>query len=76
MQMSLCARRPVVIADVPSHQPFVKGNGWKVSTQEQLVEAFRSVESNPAALEEMSQRSLEIASDLLDYRRMATRLLV
>jgi len=76
MQMSLCARRPVVIADVPSHQPFVKGNGWKVSNQEQLTKAFTSIDKDPSVLEEMSQRSLEIASDLLDYRRMAKRLLV
>lgn len=76
MQMSLCARRPVVIADVPSHEPFVKGNGWKVSNQEQLTNAFVSIEKDPSVLEEMSQRSLEIASDLLDYRRMAKRLLV
>lgn len=75
MQMSLCARRPVVIADVPSHQPFVKTNGWKVKTQEQLEAAFKAIESDPATLKEMSQRSLEIASDLLDYRRMAKRLL-
>lgn len=76
MQMSLCARRPVVIADVPSHEPFVKGNGWKVSNAQQLTDAFTSVEKDPSALMQMSQRSLEIASDLLDYRRMAKRLLV
>ncbi|MNO53314.1 putative glycosyl transferase [compost metagenome] len=76
MQMSLCARRPVVIADVPSHQPFVQGNGWKVSNQDQLTNAFTSIEKDPSVLEEMSQRSLEIASDLLDYRRMAKRLLI
>lgn len=76
MQMSICARCPVVIADVPSHEPFVKGNGWKVSTQEQLTNAFVSIEKNPSVLDEMSQRSLEIAYDLLEYRRMAKRLLV
>lgn len=76
MQMSLCARRPVIIADVPSHQPFVKGNGWKVSNQDQLTGAFEAIDRDPSVLGEMSQRSLEIASDLLDYRRMAKRLLV
>lgn len=76
MQMSICARCPVVIGDVPSHEPFVKGNGWKVSTQEQLTNAFVSIEKNPSVLDEMSQRSLEIAYDLLEYRRMAKRLLV
>ncbi|WP_137807892.1 glycosyltransferase family 4 protein [Pseudomonas sp. G(2018)] len=76
MQMSICARCPVVIADVPSHEPFVKGNGWKVSNQEQLSNAFASIEKDPSVLSGMSQRSLEIAYDLLEYRRMAKRLLV
>jgi 1,2-diacylglycerol 3-alpha-glucosyltransferase len=76
MQMSICARRPVVIADVPSHEPFVKGNGWKVSNQEHLTNAFASIEKDPSVLNEMSQRSLAIAYELLEYRRMAKRLLV
>ncbi|MCG8295049.1 MULTISPECIES: glycosyltransferase family 4 protein [Pseudomonas] len=76
MQMSLCARRPVIVADVPSHEPFVKGNGWAVTGQAQLQEAFIAIETDPLILRQMSQRSLEIASDLLDYRRMAKRLLV
>ncbi|NHC52421.1 glycosyltransferase family 4 protein [Pseudomonas sp. AU8050] len=75
MQMSLCARCPVMIADVPSHQPFVEGNGWKTSSVEDQIAAFDAVEKNPAILDEMSIRSFEIASKLLDYRRMAARLL-
>jgi glycosyltransferase involved in cell wall biosynthesis len=76
MQMSLCARCPVVVADVPSHQPFVQGNGWKVTSLEDQVSAFEQIERNPALLQAMSIRSLEIATELLDYRRMAKRLLV
>lgn len=76
MQMSICARRPVVIADVLSHEPFVKGNGWKVSNQEQLTNVFASIDKDPSILGSMSQRSLEIAHELLEYRRMAKRLLV
>lgn len=75
MQMSLCARRPVIIADVPSHVPFVDGNGWKVKSQGDLVEAFAEIEAKPEILDLLSLRSLEIASNLLDYRRMAKRLL-
>lgn len=76
MQMSLCARCPVVVADVPSHQPFVQGNGWKVASYQDQVSAFEQIERNPALLQEMSIRSWEIASELLDYRRMAKRLLI
>jgi glycosyltransferase involved in cell wall biosynthesis len=76
MQMSLCARCPVVVADVPSHQPFVQGNGWKVTSLQDQVSAFEQIERNPALLKGMSTRSWEIASELLDYRRMAKRLLI
>lgn len=76
MQMSLCARCPVIVADVPSHQPFVQGNGWKISAFEDQVSAFEQIESDPALLRGMSTRSWEIASELLDYRRMAKRLLI
>ena len=76
MQMSLCARCPVIIADVPSHRPFVNGNGWTVSTLEQQISVFQEVENNPGALSSMSIRSFEIASELLDYQRMAKRILI
>jgi len=76
MQMSLCARCPVIIADVPSHEPFVKGNGWKVSDMQAQVLAFKQIENDPDVLREMSTRSFEIASELLDYRRMAKRILI
>lgn len=75
MQMSLCARRPVIIADVPSHVPFVDGNGWKVNSEADLIDVFATIESSPDILATFSKRSFEIASNLLDYRRMAKRLL-
>lgn len=75
MQMSLCARCAVMVANVPSHQPFVRGNGWKLSTLTDQVAAFKQIENKPDILHEMSKCSFEIASELLDYRRMAKRLL-
>ncbi|MFJ4066651.1 glycosyltransferase family 4 protein [Pseudomonas sp. NPDC089996] len=75
MQMSLCARRPVIVADVPSHVPFVQGNGWTVRDESDLLRAFAQIEADPGILDTYSRRSYEIASNLLDYRRMAKRLL-
>ncbi|MCE0755281.1 MULTISPECIES: glycosyltransferase family 4 protein [Pseudomonas] len=75
MQMSLCARRPVIVADVPSHVPFVQGNGWAVRNENDLVNTFAKIEADPGILDTYSKRSYEIASSLLDYRRMAKRLL-
>ncbi|WP_410481563.1 glycosyltransferase family 4 protein [Pseudomonas plecoglossicida] len=75
MQMSLCARRPVIVADVPSHVPFVQGNGWVVRAETDLITAFATIEADPGLLDTYSKRSFEIASSLLDYRCMAKRLL-
>ncbi|MFV3288146.1 glycosyltransferase family 4 protein [Pseudomonas sp. NY11955] len=75
MQMSLCARRPVIVADVRSHVPFVQGNGWAVRDENELLRAFAKIEADPGILDTYSRRSYEIASSLLDYRRMAKRLL-
>jgi glycosyltransferase involved in cell wall biosynthesis len=75
MQMGLCARCPVILDDVPSHKPFVDGNGWLVRSADELAAAFRQVEADPVALDAMSGRSLAIAAKLLDYRTLAARVL-
>jgi glycosyltransferase involved in cell wall biosynthesis len=74
MQMSLCARCPVVLDDVPSHAPFVNGNGWLLSTTDDLRSVLDTISEAPNALAQMSARSLEIASRLLDYRVLAARI--
>ncbi|MCM8594238.1 glycosyltransferase family 4 protein [Accumulibacter sp.] len=74
MQMSLCARCPVILDAVPSHVPFLDGNGWSVSDSRDLARAFMEVASDPAALGVKAGRSLEIARRLLDYRTLAARL--
>jgi hypothetical protein len=75
MQMSLCARCPVVLDDVPSHIPFVEGNGWLLKKTDDLLAVFRAISVNPDALAPMSAQSLRIASRLLDYRALAARIL-
>jgi 1,2-diacylglycerol 3-alpha-glucosyltransferase len=74
MQMSLCLRCPVVLDDVLSHAPFVDGNGWLVKDSEDLTRVLYEVESSPGQLPAMSARSLEIARQLLDYRKLAARI--
>jgi len=75
MQMSLCARCPVVLDDTPSHQPFVNGNGWLIKDAARLVDVFNQIAQNPATLVNMSQQSLSIARELLDYKSLAARIL-
>jgi glycosyltransferase involved in cell wall biosynthesis len=74
MQLAICARCPVILDDAPSHRPFVTGNGWLVSTEADLVNALRQIQSDPAILLRMSTQSLKVANALLDYRTLAARL--
>lgn len=76
MQMALCCRRPVVIADVPSHRVFIEGNGLLVRSNQQLAKALTTLaEVSEEKLTEMSRRSAAVASRLLDYRQQAMRVL-
>lgn len=75
MQMSLCARCPVVLDDVLSHGPFVDGNGWLVKDGAGLESVFSQIRDQPELLGRMSIRSRQIAEQLLDYRSLAARVL-
>ena len=75
MQMSLCARCPVVLDDVLSHRPFVDGNGWLVRDAVGLESVFAQIRDQPDLLDRMSDRSYQIAQRLLDYRSLAARIL-
>ena len=75
MQMSLCARCPVIVDDVPSHEPYVHGNGWLVKDEVELKEAFEDISRSSEKLQFMSIKSLGIAYDLLDYKNLAARIM-
>jgi 1,2-diacylglycerol 3-alpha-glucosyltransferase len=74
MQMSLCCRCVVVIDDVPSHQPFMNDNGWLINEAQSLETIFTEIGLNEAKLPSMSKNSATIASELLDYKKLAARL--
>lgn len=75
MQMALCSRCPVILDDVASHGPFVRGNGWIIRGESGLYAAFQEIRRDPSCLSRMSLQSLEIAKTLLDYSRLAERIL-
>lgn len=75
MQMSLCTRCAVVLADVPSHKPYLDGNGWLLHEGVTMQDVFSQISSRPHLLEKLSQQSAQLAARLLDYRALAARLL-
>lgn len=74
MQMSISCRCAVILDDVPSHRPFIDGNGWLIGPHLALAQAFESAAQHPEALASMAERSASIATRLLDYRSLAARL--
>lgn len=74
MQMSLCARCPVILDDVPSHKPYVDGNGWLINDVSEVPVILKKIASDPGLLPRMSDMSLTIARRLLDYRVLARRI--
>lgn len=78
LQNSICCRCAVIADDVPSHHPFLQGNGWLVRDAETLKSAFEAAIQAvcDGELQRMQTRSLDIAEQLLDYRKMAQRLTV
>ncbi|MEZ8292912.1 glycosyltransferase family 4 protein [Vibrio splendidus] len=74
MQMSICARCVVIIDNVLSHVPFVQGNGYLLDEKRTLEDAFSELISNKDYLENMSNASLSIAYDLVDYNKLARRI--
>tara|TARA_A100000171_G_C2136619_1_gene150736 strand:+ start:1725 stop:2855 length:1131 start_codon:yes stop_codon:yes gene_type:complete len=73
MQMSLCCRCAVILDDVPSHHVYVRGNGWLVKSQQDLVAAVRESAGSGDALKKMASVSAHISSSTLDYARLAKR---
>ncbi|WP_313135714.1 glycosyltransferase family 4 protein [Stutzerimonas nitrititolerans] len=76
LQNSICCRCAVIVDDVPSHQPFVKSNGWMMHDTTSLEQAFRAavLAFQEERLAQMQKQSLHIARELLDYEKMAQRL--
>ncbi|KAB8043999.1 glycosyltransferase family 4 protein [Janthinobacterium aquaticum] len=75
MQMAVCCRKPVIIADVLSHRALIASNGWLVSSNQSLYDALLSAaQMQQSELESMSAQSAKIAASILDYALQAEKL--
>ena len=74
MQMSLAARCPIILADVPSHKHIFRDNGFLVSSDNQLEKAINEISTCPSILIKMSDNSYDFAKEFLDYSVLAERL--
>lgn len=74
MQMSVANRCAIILDDIPSHIPYLDGNGWLVGRAVSLEDAFNSIASDKTGVRKMMKRSHEVALRMLDYRLLAARL--
>ena len=75
LQMSISARCAVIVDDVPSHRYIIKGNGIFVKSDDDLSRAYGALINAPSMVCEMSAKSFDFASESLDYKKLAERLL-
>ncbi len=73
LQNAICARCAIIAADVPSHKPYLRDNGWLIDSTEALEGAIRQLESRAADLPSMRAASAAVALDLLDYAKISER---
>lgn len=73
MQNAMCCGCAVMLYPYKSHGPYVDGNGFFVSTVDDMRDAFAEISNHPEMCIEMKKKSLEIASELLDYEKLADR---
>lgn len=74
MQNAICCGCPVMLYPYKSHEIYVKDNGFFVKTVEDMAEVFNTIKSKPDILKNMQEASLNVAREILDYRKLAARL--
>jgi len=74
MQNAICCGCVMMLYPHKSHQPYLQCNGFYVKTTEDMRRSFKEITDQPSILKTMSDNSMKIAMELLDYRKLAARL--
>ena len=74
LQNAICSGTPVMIYPHSSYDVYVQENGFKVVSEDDMIEVFRILADDPSCLKEMSTASYRYAREYLDYRKLAARL--
>ena len=75
MQNAVCLKCPVMLYPYEIYlNGYDFGNIIWIKTEEDMAEMFRGIAEGKMRLEEMSERSVQCAEELLDYRKLAARL--
>lgn len=74
LQHAICCGLPIMAYPHPSYEPFLRGNGHFVETEDDIAQRMTEIVRNPGQLPAMREASYEVAHDILDYRKLAARL--
>ena len=74
MQTSICCRCAIVLDDIQSHRPYLKGNGWLVGKDYTLSDVFTSILLDRAQVSFKMENSRVLGQSLLSYKTLASRL--
>lgn len=73
LQSAICCRLPIIVAPHRSHYSYMKGNGLFVRNSRDLKYAIEKMLEKHAR-EQMAQNSAKISMQILDYKKIASRL--
>lgn len=76
MQQAICLGCAVILFPHRSHVPYLKQNGYFVENEADIYERIIEISKQPEIISHMSDNSLKIAHELLDYRKQAKRVLI
>lgn len=74
LQNAICCGTPVMIYPHECYNLFVKKNGVRVLTVQDMVKVFTNIQKGILNLEDMSRAAIKYALEYLDYRKLAKRL--
>ena len=74
LQNAICCRCGVIVYPYSSYQPLVKGNGFYVKNEKEIIEVFNKIHNYPQLVNKMKKESAAIGREILDYRKIAARI--
>lgn len=74
MQNAICCGAPVALFPYASHKPYINGNGFYVENEADCINALNKILTQPKLVKEMKNNSIELAKNLLDYKKLAEKL--
>ena len=69
-QNSICSGAAVIAHDCPNNRKLFDGNGWLISEADELESVFSEISKDVERIRKMSDRSLAIAQEKLDYKTL------